>query len=79
MKKHRSCSQLKVQENSPEGENNETGLCSLTDTEFKNEVMKILKALRANMNSDADQFRKELEKCKEEPRKIRKYICRDKS
>ena len=54
MKKHRSCSQLKVQENSPEGENNETGLCSLTDTEFKNEVMKILKALRANMNSDAD-------------------------
>ena len=50
---------------SPEGENNETDLFSLTDTEFKKEMMKILKELRvimkelrANMNSNVDYFRK---------------------
>ena len=35
MKKHRNHSQLKGQENSPEGANTEADLCSLTDTEFK--------------------------------------------
>ena len=41
---------------------------SLTDTKFKKEIVKILKVLRvpmkelrANMNSNADYFRKELE------------------
>ena len=36
----------KRQENSPERINNETGLCRLIDTNFKKEIMKILKALR---------------------------------
>ena len=68
MKKLRNHSQLKEQ-NSHEAANNETDLCSLTDTEFKREVVKILKELRLNikelradMNSNADSFRKELEK-----------------
>ena len=67
-KKLRNHSQLKEQENSPEGASNERDLCSLTDTEFKREVVKILKELKVNMkelrmgmNSNADYFRKELE------------------
>ena len=50
-----------------EAANDETDLCSLTDTEFKREVVKILKELRLNikeliadMTSNADSFRKEL-------------------
>ena len=68
MKTLRNHSQLKQQENSPEGANNEIDLCSLTDTEFKKEIVKILKELKANMkesrvdiNCNADHFRKELE------------------
>ena len=68
MKKLRNHSQLKEQENSPEPANNKTELCSLTDTEFKREVVKILKELKLNikelrvtMNSNADSFRNELE------------------
>ena len=60
-KKLRKNSQLKEQENSPEVANNEPDLCSLTDTEFKRERMKILKELRLNtkdlrvdMNNNAD-------------------------
>ena len=45
MKKLRNHSQLKKQENSPEAANNEIDLCSLTDNEFKREVVKILKEL----------------------------------
>ena len=48
--------------------NNETDLCSLTDTQFKRGIMKILKELRLNikklrldMNNNADYFRKEVE------------------
>ena len=48
MKKFRNHSQLKEQENSPETVNNETDFCSLTETEFKREVVKILKELRLN-------------------------------
>ena len=84
MKKLRNQSQLKEQDNSPKAGNNETDLCSLTDTEFKGEVVKILKEFRLNikelredMNNNTDSFRKELEKYKEEPRKNRKFICRD--
>ena len=40
MKKLRNHSQLKQQENSPKSINNETDLCSLTDFEFKREVLK---------------------------------------
>ena len=46
MKKVRNHSHLKGQEDSPEGANNEMDLCSL---------------LRADTNSNADHFRKELE------------------
>ena len=49
MKQLRNHSQLKEQENSPEGENNETDLCNMTDSEFKKEMLKILKELRVNM------------------------------
>ena len=51
MKKLRNQSQLKQQENSPKAVNNETDLCSLTDMEFKREVLKILKELREDINS----------------------------
>ena len=61
MKKLRYHSQLKEQETSSEAANNETDLCSLIDTEFKREIVKILKELRADINSNADYFRKELE------------------
>ena len=66
--KFRNHSQLKKHDNSPEGANNETDLCILTDIKFKNEIVKILKELRANMkelragkNSKVLYFRKELE------------------
>ena len=75
MKKLRNHFQLKEQKNSPEGANNVTDCCSLIDTELKKEIVKILMELRANMNSNADYFRKELEK--DETRKIRKFVCRD--
>ena len=68
MKQLRNHSQLKEQENSPEVANNETDLCSLTDVEFKREMVKTLKELRLNVNglraktkSNTDFFRKELE------------------
>ena len=82
MKKLRNHSQLKEQENSPEAAYNKTDLCSLTDTEFKRKVVKILKELklnikelRADMNSNADSFGKELENIRRN-RKIRKFTCR---
>lgn len=65
MTNHRNDSQLKEQENSPKAVSNETDLCSLTDIEFKREIVKILKELRENiqelredMNNNADSFRK---------------------
>ena len=59
--------------------NNETDLCSLTDTKFKKEIVKILKELRADMNTNADCFRKELENIRRSQEKIRKLIYRDAS
>ena len=56
MKTHRNYSYLKEQENSPEGANKEIGIFSLTGTEFKKEVMKILKELRMAINSNIDYF-----------------------
>ena len=49
MKKLRNHSQLKEQENSPVGANNEANLCSLRDNDFKKEIVKILKELRLNI------------------------------
>ena len=61
MKKQRNHSQLKDQENFPEGTNNETDLFSLIDTEFKKEVMQILKELRKAIDRNADYCQKELQ------------------
>ena len=68
MNKLRNHSQLKEQVNSLEGANNEADLCSLTDIEFKKEIVKMLKELRVNMeelradmNINEDYFKKELE------------------
>ena len=76
MRKLRNHSKLKEQENSHEAANNEKDLCNLTDIEFIRETVKILKEsklnikeLRADMNSNKDFFRKELEKIR---RKIEK-------
>ena len=70
MKKHRNYSQLKQQENSPKAVNNKTDPCSLTDIEFKREIMKILKELREDMNSNADSFRKGLENVRRRQEKL---------
>ena len=83
MKTLRNHSQLKEQENSPEAANSETDLCSLMDTEFKREIMKILRKLRVNMKElRAGRNRNQIplegtRKYKEQPRRIRKFICRD--
>lgn len=60
-KKLRNHSQSKEQKKSPAAANNERDLCSLIDTEFKREVVKILqelrlniKELKADINSKAD-------------------------
>ena len=53
--------ELEEQENSPKAINNETNLCSLTDLEFKMEIVKILKELREDMSRNADSLRKQLE------------------
>ena len=47
-----------------------TDLCSLRDFEFKREIVKILKELRDDMNSDADTLRKKLENIKRSQEKL---------
>ena len=61
MKKQMNHSQLKDQENSPERTKNETDHFSLTDTDFKKEIMKILKALRKAINRNGEYCKKKLE------------------
>ena len=51
----------KQQKNSPKAVNNETDFCCLIDIEFKTEIVKILKELREDMNSNVDSLRKGLE------------------
>ena len=58
MKKQRHHIQIKDQENSPQRTNNETDLFSLIDTEFKKEIMKILKELRKAIDINADYCKK---------------------
>uniref|UniRef100_A0A8D1DD83 L1 transposable element RRM domain-containing protein n=1 Tax=Sus scrofa TaxID=9823 RepID=A0A8D1DD83_PIG len=70
MKQLKNCSQLKQQENSSKAVNNETDLCSLTDLEFKREIVKIQKELREDMNSNADSLRKELENTRRSQEKL---------
>ena len=59
---------------------------SATDTKFKKEIVKILKELRvkmkelrADVNSNADYFRKELENIMRREEKNKKCICCDAS
>ena len=80
MKMLRKHSQLKEQEKSPKAVNNETDLCSLTEFEFKREIVKIqkelgrisrnIKELREDMNSNADSIRKELENIRRSQEKL---------
>ena len=77
MKNLRNHSQLKEQENSLEGGNNEANFCSLTDIEFTKESVKTVKGLRAdmkelraNMNSNIDRFRKKLENIRRSQEKL---------
>ena len=64
MKKQRNHSQLKDQENSPERTMRQTDLFSLIDTDFKKEIMKILKELRNAIDRNAEYCKKELETIK---------------
>ena len=50
MKKLRNHFQLKEQKNLPELANSEIDLCSVTDIEFKREIVKLLKELELNIN-----------------------------
>ena len=69
MKKLRNHYQLKKQ-NSHEAANNETDLCSLTDFELKREIVKILKELRVDMNSNVGSCRNELENIRRSQEKL---------
>ena len=68
MKKLRNHSQLNQRKNSPKAVNKDTDLCSLTDLEFKREIVKILKECRLPQKGTRKY---------EEPRKTRKFIFRD--
>ena len=70
MKKPRNHSQLNQQEHSPNAVDSETDLCSLTDLEFKREIVKILKELREDVNSNTDSLRKELENIRRSKEKL---------
>ena len=70
MKKHRNYFQLKDQENSPERTINETDFFTLTDSEFKKEIIKILKELRKTINRNADYCKKALEVIKMSQEKL---------
>ena len=69
MKKLRNHPQLNQQENSPKAVNNEIELCSLTDLEFKREIMKIMKELREDIDSNIS-LRKELENIRRSQEKL---------
>ena len=75
MKKLRKHTQSNQQENSPKAVNNETDRCSLTDLEFKREIVKILKELREDMNSNADTLRKELENIRRSQEKLEHSVA----
>ena len=79
MKKLRNHSQLKKQDKSPEAANNKTDLYSLTDAEFKEETVKTLKEVTANMNKlravmtrNICYFRKKLENIRRRQEKLEK-------
>ena len=53
-------------------------ICSLIDTRFIKETVKILKELRADMNSHADYFRKELGNIRRNQEKLENSLQRGK-
>jgi len=61
--------------NSPKAINDETDLCSLTDLEFKREIVKILKEFREDMNSNADTLRKEQENIRRSQEKLENSLA----
>ena len=63
MKKQRNHSWLKDQEQ-------EAGLLSLIVTEFKTEIMKMLKELRKVINRSADDCKKDIESIRRSPEKL---------
>ena len=79
MKKQRKHSQLKDQENSPERTNNETDIFCLTDTEFKQEIMKILKELRKAIDRNAEYYKKELENIRRSQENLENSFAETKS
>ena len=79
IKKQRNHSQLKDQENSPAGTNNEIDLFSLIDTKFKNGVMKILKELRKDIYRNAEYCKKEPETVKKNKEKIENSFAKKKA
>ena len=72
MRMFRNNSKLKDQDNSPEGGNNESDLCSPADTAFRKETMKMQRDLRVGMNRYADYFRKVLENIRWSQEKLKK-------
>lgn len=56
MKKEKTHSKLKDQENSPEKTNDETNLFNLIYPDFKKEIIKILKELRKAINRNAKYY-----------------------
>ena len=61
MKTQKNHSQLKDQENCLKRTIIETDLFSLINTDFKKEIMKILKGLRRTTDRNADYYKKEIE------------------
>ena len=58
MKKQSNLSQVNGQEYFSERTNNETDLSNLTDTKFKEEIIKILTELRKAINRNTDYCKK---------------------
>ena len=74
MKKQRNHSQLQEQEKSLEEKWNETDLSSLPDSEFRKEVIKLLKGLRKVINRNAYYCKKRTRNYKRESRKTRNLL-----
>ena len=79
MKKQKNQSRLKDQENSPERTNNETYHSNIIDSEFKKEIIKILKGLRKAVNRNAGYCKKELGTIKRNQEKLESSFAKMKA
>ena len=79
MEKQRNYSKLKDQEYSPEGTNNEADLFSLIDTDFKKEIMKILREQRKAIDRNAEYYKKELETIRRNQEKLENSFAKMKA